>query len=785
MNRSVVFFYPVNGTSGAIGDVLCYNSDASALVVATTANLATAGGVYCGIQLNDTGTDGTAQVQSGGMVPNSITGLGAGSAGFVKINSSGRLARASSVADTPIFGKCDALGNVFVYPSEVTEVSNVSITSTQVSADYTILGSDQRIVANAASSAITLTLPSPTSVDTEQAFEIFTLGSKGVTLDAGSGKTINGLRRYFIRGPYKSAIIRRSSTTAWQLSAVRLDYIDVRDFGAVGDGVTDDTTALQAALDYFSGASNANTACLYIPFGTFCHTGLVLIGSAGNGFTIRGESVGRLPYGSVLKYIGSAGGTAFEFRGVNNTTVDHIGFDGGGLAAKGVLLKTNQVAGGAGLSGLTFNKCIFNGPRSTSAFTLVEVGHDAGGPTYQVSECEWINCTFYGDDTDPAKAANGTGWKTIVGGNTKNFRFCGGGFTGLNVGLDWSNASGTLIVENSGGGNIISSLFKLGGSVCRITNCGFENANVTSEYYAAKFIDSDGAPSGTLLVQGCYVNSDLSESADNVGINYPGHMTLIGNTFRDESDGGEFKVQVGNTRVGTVSNDGSLTSIGNVWVNGLGRIRVIDGSGNELTQPGSIYADPTGFPKLAVRSFGDSAGVEPWESFDGMMPVFGDLRALNATSWSAGSTLQYEGKPRYAPLKWTISYTALKNNAMNFADFIIGYVPDKAKILSIAFHVTTGFVLPGSTYVIIKGNLQGDVFDYQDATAPIVVGSDSAHLSAFHAARLSQGAYWHFPGSASPLYLIMASDVNIGNGTVTNFTAGEIDVYVTYEPLAE
>ena len=637
---------------------------------------------------------------------------------------------------------------------------------------------------NTAGGARTATLPDPSTMTIGKAIKIAVLGSNGVTVDAGSGKTINGIRTQLLRRPYEVATFRVASSTSWDMACSRAAHIDVRDFGARGDGVTDDTSALQAAINYFSGASNPNTACLYIPFGTFCHTGLTLIGSAGNGYFIRGESLGRLPYGSVLKYIGANGGTCFEFRGVNNTDVYHVGFDGGGKAAKIILLKTNQLSGGAGLSGLKFHRCTFNGAKSDEPFTLVELGHNAGGPTYQVSECEWHNCNFYGDDTDPAKAANGTGWRTMVGGNTKNFKITGqaGGFAGLNVGVDWSEASGTLEISNTGGGNIISSLFKLGGGACRIMSCGFENANSRSEYYAAKFIDSAGAPGGILTVSNCYVDSDLSESSDNVGIYYPGHMTLINNLFRDESDLGEFVLRVGNCRVGTTANDGSLTSIGNVYANGLGRIRVLDGSDNDLTGVDSDYATQN---RLAITSQGDSDGLTPWDAYSGMVPVYGELCALNKGSLSAGATTRYEGRPKYTTIKRRIPYTALKKNAANFADYIMAYVPDKAKVISVALEVTTAFVLPGSSYVLIKANLAGDLFNYQDAAVTSLVGSDSAHLSAFHAARLSQGAYWHFPGSATPLYLIMASDVNIGNGTVTNFTAGSIDLYLTYEPLGE
>lgn len=69
------------------------------------------------------------------------------------------------------------------------------------------------------------------------------------------------------------------------------DIISVKDFGATGDGVTDDTTAIQAALDAFKPTAVASTGfpnksrVIYIPMGTYLisspllvYSGTILIG---------------------------------------------------------------------------------------------------------------------------------------------------------------------------------------------------------------------------------------------------------------------------------------------------------------------------------------------------------------------------------------------------------------------------------------------------------------------------------------------------------------------------
>jgi len=57
------------------------------------------------------------------------------------------------------------------------------------------------------------------------------------------------------------------------------DYVSVKDFGAVGDGVTDDTAAIQAALDYAdTGSNQSSVVTVFIPAGTYIHTGITIAG---------------------------------------------------------------------------------------------------------------------------------------------------------------------------------------------------------------------------------------------------------------------------------------------------------------------------------------------------------------------------------------------------------------------------------------------------------------------------------------------------------------------------
>lgn len=69
------------------------------------------------------------------------------------------------------------------------------------------------------------------------------------------------------------------------------DVINVKDFGAKGDGVTDDTVAIKAAI------TDATLGCLYFPQGTYCISDTLTMTGNGNGaYWFLGQSL--------LKWIG-------------------------------------------------------------------------------------------------------------------------------------------------------------------------------------------------------------------------------------------------------------------------------------------------------------------------------------------------------------------------------------------------------------------------------------------------------------------------------------------------
>src|SRR5262249_37652267 len=107
-------------------------------------------------------------------------------------------------------------------------------------------------------------------------------------------------------------------------------------YGAKGDGVTDDTAALQAALTNVG--LNGHSSIVYLPAGTYKISSTLNLLSR-EGISIIGED----PATTIIKWAGASGGTELHIDGLDYSRFDRLTFEGAGVA--GVLVDQSWSGG--------------------------------------------------------------------------------------------------------------------------------------------------------------------------------------------------------------------------------------------------------------------------------------------------------------------------------------------------------------------------------------------------------------------------------------------------------
>jgi len=157
--------------------------------------------------------------------------------------------------------------------------------------------------------------------------------------------------------------------------------LNVYDFGATGDGVIDDTAAIQLALDALMAVPRGGT--LYFPAGSYKVTyTLQLVGNPGHNYTIIGDG-GGLTSITTLKWAGPAKCTMLDCWGLNWTQFKGLIFDGGGTNLS-IAGPSDPPVGTLGAGCATwFHTNQFN--------SVSHPGIGGGGPTFNVffDDCSW------------------------------------------------------------------------------------------------------------------------------------------------------------------------------------------------------------------------------------------------------------------------------------------------------------------------------------------------------------------------------------------------------------
>lgn len=107
------------------------------------------------------------------------------------------------------------------------------------------------------------------------------------------------------------------------------------DFGAIGDGVVDDTAAIQTALDWFKDMPNVAASVLYFPAGTYRLTNTLLTTRVAHNDYLGFEMVGEDPATTRLVWDGNYDGTMIQLDQWYGK-VSRLAFDGGKRAGIGL-----------------------------------------------------------------------------------------------------------------------------------------------------------------------------------------------------------------------------------------------------------------------------------------------------------------------------------------------------------------------------------------------------------------------------------------------------------------
>ena len=183
------------------------------------------------------------------------------------------------------------------------------------------------------------------------------------------------------------------------------------DYGAKGDGVTDDTAALQAALNDLT--SETKVQMLYIPGGTYKITKTLNLNGRPGG---QGDSwggvgiIGQDPTTTIIKWYGPAGGAMLVQNGGYGTRYSRLTWDGSSTAGYGVAQWWN-VASGVEYGGSAEHK--------DEIFMNMSIGIQAGrmGANYgqldsegEIRRVTFMNNTYAGVDVGSFNALDWWVW---------------------------------------------------------------------------------------------------------------------------------------------------------------------------------------------------------------------------------------------------------------------------------------------------------------------------------------------------------------------------------------
>jgi hypothetical protein len=536
------------------------------------------------------------------------------------------------------------------------------------------------------------------------------------------------------------------------------DYINVKDYGAKGDGTTDDTTAIQAAIAAMWTSGNGRQ--LYFPKGTYIVSAKLDL-SGKQGFRLVGDG----PYATKLKWAGAAGLDFIYAMGSQVWSVEHLSLWGLASARPSSMIRSRME------SGYVF---------AATNIKFVDVHIDSDS----------VDGYDYGIRFDTDSSGNNSEVSYIGVAVAKAKEAC--------FRLEGSQAKGHIFYNcfaseskrgvwtyDPGSGIGAPSFNWHGGTMGNMTVAAFQKDYPTGEPAIIDGVDSEH----------CYRFFDSGNTASTQSDNVI--IRNIRGSCDDTSPAPSYADWIRYQGVGPLIIDNCQINGG---VAGIPRVKVYSGGIVKLRFTGNVLGSTDACSVSAVDQsaltypadidwgggnlYRDSAGTgftQRWEQLD-ILPNTPTKIGVNRAAGHLKSGTIMLG---FGYTAWTAAALTETINALT--------LPKGTRIKSMYLYIPTAFDRAGAPTITIKvGSSSGGAEFLASATvssgAPVFKGNAAAHLGAnldqTGAGGYQQGGYVESFTATSSVYVTLTSSAgNLGTGSATSLTAGVGFIIIEAEML--
>jgi hypothetical protein len=407
-----------------------------------------------------------------------------------------------------------------------------------------------------------------------------------------------------------SATAADASADAAAASAAAL-FINVKTYGAVGDGVADDTDAFNDAIAALTGTGG----CILVPPGEYKLTSQITKTLPNTIYSI--SIIGRGADNTILHWPSGAGGIAITYANVANSI--HI---------RDLTIATGTTNGG---NGITVTQNVFpNAVQAQSDISGVTIrGYDGAGQTdywtnavsiVGASNFNFISCDFWGPSSP---AGNGI---SLAGNGVGNYAFVfnvhGCSLSNFANGISYGTYTQGLTVNQSNFGGNIVGIYVPSGSVAvsqfSIVGSQFQSTSIN--------IQLDTTVYHVCITNNLFYQTDgLSVTAIQMSSTSP--FTIQGNHFATVGGTGDgtgvdivSMAASGGAIIGNVFQDmdtGLILGAGSTLANVSGNVFL--GNTTEITNGGTnVIRDNPGYNPVGASAL--SPGASTWTYTAGSSP---------------------------------------------------------------------------------------------------------------------------------------------------------------------